>query len=267
METAPPLLSIITATYNSAATLADTLRSVRGQSLASVEHIVVDGCSTDGSAELARGFGVDRLLVEPDRGLYDAFNKGIALARGRYVGILNSDDFYAHPRVLERVVEALEASGADCLYGDLLYVDAQDTAKVLRYWKSGPYDSRRFRRGWMPPHPTFFCRRELYERWGGFRLDLRTANDYELMLRFLHKHMATATYLPQVLVRMRVGGQSNANWRARLNANREDRAAWRLNGLPVPHLALFWKPLRKLGQFRIPKLLDQMLEQERGPGG
>jgi len=240
-------ISIITATHDSASTIGDCLASVRAQG-PEVEHLVVDGASTDETMALVREAGVDA-ISEPDDGIYDAMNKGLRLARGDVVGILNSDDFYADDGVLRSVREAFADPRIDACYGDLAYVDARDVSRTVRYWRAGPFDRRRFRWGWMPPHPTFFVRRWAYERFGGFNLELGSAADYELMLRFLLKERLEATNIPRVLVKMRTGGVSNASWRNRLAANRMDRRAWEVNGLrPLPW-TLLAKPLRKVGQW------------------
>lgn len=216
-----------------------------------MEYIVVDGGSTDGTLEVIAPWRdrVDVLISEPDEGLYDGMNKGIAAATGDFVGVLNSDDLYADVEVLAKVARRLQESGADGLYGDLVYVDRVDTSRVTRKWVSGVYREGAFLQGWMPPHPTFFARREAFERWGGFNLALKSAADYELMLRFIHKHGLQVAYLPEVMVRMRVGGMSNASAGNRLRANREDKAAWRMNGLKPLPWTLVMKPLRKIGQF------------------
>lgn len=243
-------ISIITVCFNSAATIRDTLESVRAQTHPDVEHIVIDGASTDQTLAIAKEYQhVARLLSEPDRGLYDAMNKGIRLATGDVIGILNSDDFYAHPEVLAAVAQRLRESGAGILYGDLIYVHARATRRPVRYWRSGVFRPQYFRHGWMPPHPTFFVRREHYERFGLYDLDFRLAADYELMLRFLYKHRIPACYLPEVLVHMRTGGLSNASLRHRWHANREDRRAWTKNGLRPAFYTLWLKPLRKVSQF------------------
>lgn len=244
------LVSIITPTYNSAATLRDTLDSVARQDYPVLEHIVVDGGSSDGTQEMVRQAGRQAtLLSEPDKGLYDAMNKGLKLAQGDIIGILNSDDFYAHEHVVSRIVRLIDAQDADVAYGDLCYVAAGDTGRVVRYWRSGAYRPGKFLYGWMPPHPTFFVRRQVYEQLGGFDLALRFAADYELMLRFLHRHCLKAAYLPEVLVHMRTGGMSNASLRHRLRANREDREAWRRNGLRPYFFTTWLKPLRKIPQY------------------
>lgn len=246
----PATLSLITATYNSAATLCDTLASVAQQDYPAIEHVLVDGGSKDDTLALARTFPhLSRISSEPDEGLYDAMNKGIGMTTGDVIGILNSDDFYVHSNVLSKVMEQMQVSGADLLYADLEYVHAEDTSKVVREWKAGNYRHGMFLRGWMPPHPTLFVRREVYERFGKFNTNLRFSADYELMLRFLHLHRVSVCYLPEVIVRMRAGGVSNASLRNRLQANREDRMAWELNGLQPRFYTRYVKPLSKLGQY------------------
>lgn len=243
-------ISIITATFNSAKTVRDTLESVRNQTYPNVEHIIVDGLSKDNTLDIVRAFPHVRTCIsEADKGIYDAMNKGVALATGDIVGILNSDDMYQDSTVLARVMEAFIDDHCDAVYGDLVYVDPEQTGKVLRYWRSGAYNPGSFRWGWMPPHPTFFVRRSLYERFGSFRTDFRTAADYELMLRFIHRHGASLSYVPKVLVRMRDGGASNQTLGSRLKANQEDRRAWEVNQIDPYWFTLYLKPLRKIGQF------------------
>jgi glycosyltransferase len=176
-------------------------------------------------------------------------NKGIATATGDFIGILNADDTYAHTGVLAAVAAHLKETSAKALYGDLDYVAADGSGRVVRRWRSGEKGPRSFLQGWMPPHPTFFLARSMYTNHGVYSLELRSAADYELMLRMLHKHGVSATYLPDVLVKMRTGGVSNASWGNRLRANREDRRAWRMNGLRPMPWTLVMKPLRKLGQW------------------
>ncbi|MEQ1745283.1 MAG: glycosyltransferase family 2 protein [Saprospiraceae bacterium] len=245
-------ISIITVCRNSAATIGDTLASVRDQTHPDVEHIVVDGASTDGTADIVRAYPhVAHFVSEPDRGLYDAMNKGIRMATGDVVGVLNSDDFYASPHVLARVICALLKSGADTLYADLNYVHPHPPHRTIRHWRSGPYRREQFRYGWMPPHPTFFVRREHYEIVGTYDPHFRISADYELMLRFLYKQRLSACYLPEVLVQMRAGGVSNSSLRRRWHANREDHRAWIQNGLQPAFFTLWLKPVRKIPQFLI----------------
>lgn len=215
------------------------------------EHIVIDGGSTDGTAEIVgrSGDAVARFVSEPDDGIYDAMNKGIALATGEVVGILNADDLYADDRVLSDVAKVFEDPSVDSCYGDLVYVDPSDTGRVVRTWRAGSYRKKLFYRGWMPPHPTFFVRRAVYERFGLFNLSLGSAADYELMLRFLLRHGISTVYIPRVLVRMRAGGVSNLSLGNRLRANRMDRMAWKVNGLALRPWTILMKPVRKIPQF------------------
>jgi len=246
-------ISIITVAYNAEATIAEAVASVvsQRQDGFELEYIIVDGASTDETlaALEPHSDGIAHIISEPDRGLYDAMNKGVAAATGDFIGILNADDTYAHNGVLAAVAARLEETGADALYGDLDYVAADGSGRVVRRWRSGEMGPRSFLRGWMPPHPTFFLAKSVYAEHGVYSLDLRSAADYELMLRMLHKHRVRATYLPDVLVKMRTGGVSNASWGNRLRANREDRRAWRMNGLRPMSWTLVIKPLRKLGQW------------------
>ena len=219
-------ISIITATFNSAATLGDTLRSVNEQIHPDVEHIVIDGGSTDGTLDLVRSEGrrVATLVSEPDRGIYDAMNKGLRLARGDVVGLLNSDDFLASPRVLATVAAALAEPDVDAVYGDLCYVRQHAPSEVVRYWRSSPFRQGAFARGWTPPHPTLYMRRELYERLGAFDVAYSLAADLELMARYLEVHRIRSRYIPEVFVRMRLGGATN---RSIGNVVRQNREIWR----------------------------------------
>ncbi|HVY74781.1 MAG TPA: glycosyltransferase family 2 protein [Puia sp.] len=243
-------VSIITATYNSAATIRDTMRSVSEQDYPFIEHIIVDGYSQDGTLDIVNSFSHTALvLCEKDEGIYDALNKGIKAARGDVIGMLHSDDFYTHPGVIAKVVEAFQDESVQACYADLQYVQAQHPEKITRTWKSGHFQPRSFYWGWMPPHPTFFVRRAVYDQVGLFNTNMRTAADYEMMLRVLLKHHLAAHYIPEVLVKMRAGGASNASVKNRIRANREDREAWKLNGLKPWFFTLYLKPLRKINQF------------------
>lgn len=265
-------ISIITPVLNGATTIRDCIESVRRQSIP-VEHILVDGGSTDGTlgilADYARE-GAAKVIAEQDDGVYDAMNKGIAVARGDVVGILNADDFYAGQQVLATVTKAFADPAVMTCYGDLIYVKessvptehfrtpnmglpATGRFKIVRYWKSGAFRPEKFYWGWMPPHPTFFVRRDIYEKYGVFNLALGTSADYELMLRLLLKHGVTSAYIPEVLVKMRIGGMSNSTLRARLRANLMDRKAWEVNGLKPLPWTLLLKPLAKITQFFLKK--------------
>ena len=244
-------ISIVTPAFNSAKTIRHTIESVARQTYLNVEYIIVDGGSQDATAKIVAQYPdvVDLFISEPDHGVYDAMNKGIRAASGDIIAILNSDDFYIHSHVLEQIAIAFQQSGADSVYGDLQYVDQQNPQKVIRHWESGAFRRRSFLAGWMPPHPTFFVKRVIYQRYGLFNLSLKSSADYELMLRFLYKHQVSAAYVSDVLVRMRVGGLSNATWRSRLRANQEDRLAWKINGISPRFYTTILKPLRKLRQF------------------
>jgi glycosyltransferase len=245
-----PKISIITVTYNSASTLAETLRSVQSQDYPNIEHIVIDGNSQDETVRIIKSFPhIAKWVSEEDCGLYDAMNKGVQFATGDIIGILNSDDLYAHTKVLSRVAERFMNSEIDALYGDLHYVNALNTNKVIRVWKSGKFKRSNFVFGWMPPHPTFFVKKEVYRQVGHFNVSLRRSADYELMLRILVKHKFNADYLQEVLVKMRTGGVSNGSWTGRLKANFEDRMAWKMNNLRPYFFTLYLKPFRKLFQF------------------
>ena len=254
-------VSIITVVYNGAEFIRDCIESILNQTYSDIEYIIVDGQSTDGTIEIVKSYGtkVARFISESDKGLYDAMNKGIRLATGDIIGLLNADDFYRHDRVIENMVATFERTGSDAVYGDMLYVDRIDTSKLKRYWRSGWYNDNAFLWGWMPGHLSFFAKRQLYDQHGLFRLDMKSAADYELMLRFIHKNRAKLAYMNEVTIVMRVGGISNSSLQNRLRANREDRLAWQLNGLN-PYFFTFWlKPLRKLKQYisKPPESLDK----------
>lgn len=245
-------VSIITVTFNAAVTIAQCIDSVAGQKV-SVEHIIIDGASDDGTLNIVKekSSSVSKILSERDKGIYDAMNKGLALAEGEIIGFLNADDFYASDDVLASVRKAFEDPAVDACYGDLLYVDPGKTGRSVRYWRSDNYNPKKFYWGWMPPHPTFFVRRRIYEKYGGFNTELGSAADYEIMLRFLLKHRSRAVYLSRVLVKMRTGGISNASLVNRLRANRMDRKAWTVNELQPYPWTILAKPLRKLSQWLV----------------
>lgn len=232
-------ISIITVCYNSARTIRDTISSVAKQKNVEVEHIVVDGASSDGTMDIVRmAPSIDRYISEPDNGIYDAMNKGIALATGDIIGTLNADDFYVDDYALERIAEAFSDSEVEVCYGDLVYVDPDDTKKIVRYWKSRPFRPGLFRSGWMPAHPTFFVRREVYTRWGTFDLSYRIAADVELMMRFLEAHRVNARYLPRLFVKMRAGGVTNRAWGNIWIQNKEVLHALNEHNLPTHWLRL-----------------------------
>lgn len=244
-------ISIITVTYNSAQTLEHTIQSVLSQNYPNLEYIIIDGNSTDGTLAVVEKYKtkIAKFVSEKDEGLYHAINKGIQLATGDIIGILHADDFYINSQVLTQVAETFEKNKADAVYADLYYVDKTNTDKIIRTWRSGIYKASSFLWGWMPPHPTFFVKKDCYAKHGTFNTSLRSAADYEIMLRFLFKNKIKVAYLPEFIVKMRIGGQSNASVKNRVKANNEDRLAWKLNGLKPYFFTLTLKPLRKITQF------------------
>lgn len=242
-------ISIITVSYNSAATIADTMCSVARQSHPDIEHIVVDGGSNDDTLKIVKEAGsrTARILSEPDDGIYDAMNKGLLLATGEFVGFLNADDMLAAPDTVGKVAAAASAH-ADVVYGDLVYVNKDRPTEVVRYWNSGAFSADRMRYGWMPPHPTLYVRRSLQKVLGAFDLRLSIAADYDFMLRCLSKPDIRVAYLPEVLVHMRTGGASNRSFKALCDKSREDLFALHKNGVGS-WLTLLCKNGRKLPQF------------------
>lgn len=226
-------ISVVTAAYNSGDTIADSIRSLLSQTHKDVEYIIVDGGSSDSTLGIVASFGdkIARCVSGPDRGIYDAMNKGIRLATGDVVGILNSDDIYADNSVLAEVASVFEDPAVDTCYGDLVYVAPENTSKIVRIWKSAPYAQDIFLRGWVPPHPAFFVRRSVYEKHGLFDLAFPLAADFELMLRFLHCLRLKSVYVPAVFVRMRLGGATNKSFANIIRQNIEIFNAGRKNGV------------------------------------
>lgn len=244
-------ISIITVCLNSVATIEDAIKSVLTQDYKDIEHIVVDGGSTDGTLEILAKYQsqIAKCISEPDNGVYDAMNKGIKLATGDIIGFLNSDDFYADKTVIRKIAEMVMAANADCCYGDLEYVDRNNLNKTIRKWKSRPYYDGLFEKGWHPPHPTFFVKKSIFDKYGGFDLAFDIGADYELMLRFLKKHRIKSYYIPSVLVKMRTGGKSNKNLWQIVKANMECFHAWKKNGLKISPFIILKKPASKLIQY------------------
>jgi len=246
-------LSIITVSYNSAATIEDTIKSVLGQTHEDVEYIIVDGGSTDGTVDIIERYadrGVARWTSGPDRGIYDAMNKGIGMATGEVVGILNSDDVYYDRDVLTDVAAVFVEKKVESCYGDLVYMD-KGLGRVVRRWVSEAYKDGLFEKGWSPPHPSFFVRRQAYERYGLFDPGFSLAADYELMLRFIRKHRVSTAYIPRVLVKMRVGGASNRSLLNIARQNVECYRAWKHNGMCASPAIIIRKLASRLRQFTL----------------
>ena len=244
-------ISVITVVRNNADTIADTLRSIAVQTHPDIEHIVIDGASTDGTLEIVKRLGtrVAKILSEPDHGIYDAMNKGIALATGDVIGFLNADDVYANDGVLTQVAQVMGDSSTDACYADLVYVDRKDTDRIVRYWKSRPYEAGLFEKGWLPAHPTFFARRSAYRQFGDFDTRFRIVADFELTMRFLRVHRLRSAYVPRVWVRMRLGGVSNRRLSNIVKGNLEAWRACRQHALRVSPLFILRKVLSRVPQF------------------
>ena len=242
-------VSIITACYNSSGTIEDTINSVLCQDYYDIEYIVVDGGSQDDTHKILAKYqdNISQSISEPDNGVYDAMNKGIKLTTGQIVGFLNSDDLYASKTIISKVVMFMQQNDYEAVYGDLLYVDQLDTNKVVRYWQAGKYTKGAFRSGWVIPHPTFFCRRELFEKFGYFNDKFQIAADFELMLRFIEKHQIKIGYMPQVLVKMRRGGKAYI-LRGIIRGNMEIIRSFRLNNLNISPFFFIHKPIIKICQ-------------------
>ncbi|MEX1200846.1 MAG: glycosyltransferase family 2 protein [Methylophaga sp.] len=222
MKEIPPKISILTVCYNSAKTIIDTFTSVREQNYGNIEYIVVDGGSTDGTLKLIENSdAVTKYVSEPDEGIYDAMNKGISMATGDVIGLLNADDFFDADDVLSEIARIFQNQTVDACYADLVYVQQQNTKKIVRYWQPGAFRPGAFKRGWMPPHPTFFCRKSVYQQYGDFDLRYKIAADVELLFRFLEQSEVNAVYLPRIITRMRLGGTTNQSVSNMKAQNRE----------------------------------------------
>ena len=250
-----PQISIITVSFNSVITIRDTIESIISQDYNNLEYIIIDAGSNDGTLDIIKEYEehISYFISEADNGIYDGMNKGIAAAKGDIIGILNSDDFYPNSFIISNVASTFVKEKCDAVYGDLVYVKFFDIDKIIRYWQSGEYTVEKIKNGWMLPHPTFFVRRSVYEKYGLFNLNLGSAADYEIMLRFLLKQQSKVVYIPEVLVHMRTGGESNVSISNRLKANRNDRKAWDINGLRPHSWTILFKPLRKIGQWFLRK--------------
>jgi len=243
-------ISVITAVYNSEGTAGEAIESIARQTYPNVQHVIIEGQSADGSLAAIERAAHDRmeLISEPDKGIYDALNKGIARSSGDIVGFVHSDDLLAHDQVLDRIAGAFADPAVEAVFSDLDYVSAMDTSRVIRHWSTGPFHPQRLKRGWMPPHPTLYLRRHVYERFGDFDLSLMISADYDFILRFFSKAQGQSVYIPEVLYKMRVGGVSNRSLGKIKQKMAEDYRAMQRNGVGgVPTLTL--KNVSKLGQF------------------
>jgi len=254
-----PKISIITVVYNGEATIKDTIESILSQDYDNIEHVIVDGGSTDDTIDIVKSYGdkIGVFVSEPDESLYDAMNKGIKLASGDIIATLNSDDIYPDSAIASKMMAFIADNDLDAAYGNLEYIDGEDKDKVVRYWKSGTYKPGSFFRGWVPPHPTFFCKKEVFERFGYFRTDMQIAADFELMLRFIEKNKISVGYLPETIVKMRTGGKAN-DLMGILKGNFHDMAmAFKVNGYGFPWLFFPCKFFSKISQYKTFRMLGK----------
>lgn len=248
-------LSIITVCFNSTATIESTIKSIASQDYPNIEYIIVDGGSTDGTLDIIKRYKkVSVVVSEPDKGIYDAMNKGIALATGDVIGTLNADDIYASNDVLAEVAKVLLDPAVEACYGDLVYVKQDNVEQVVRFWKSRDYQSGLFKSGWMPAHPTFFVRKCVYDKLGNFDLNYKIAADFELLFRFIEQNKIKTKYLPRVLVKMRLGGTTNKNITNIIKQNKE------IVAILTKHYGDF-----STGKFVFIKLINKLLQFFRRP--
>ncbi len=245
-------VTIITVTMNSEKFLEDCINSVINQQYANIEHIIIDGASTDGTLAIIEKYQdhIAHWVSEKDQGMYDAINKGMKMATGDIIGTLNSDDTLSSPTVINEIVNSFEEQNVDSVYGDLVYVDPINTQKIIRVWKGVPYKRSRYKMGWMPAHPTFYFKRKLLEQYGFYETHYFTAADYEFMARYLYYFRVSSYYIPKLIVRMRTGGMSNVSLAKRFRANRRDYLAMKRNRIPFPFFVSLLKPLIKLHQYK-----------------
>jgi glycosyltransferase len=246
-------ISIITATYNSSAGIANCISSVNEQTYQDIEHIIIDGASNDGTLQIIKSAPsrVNKIVSEQDNGIYDAMNKGIALATGDIIGILNSDDFLASPSIIKKIVHTFVNEKCEAIFGDLDFVAQNDSNKIIRQWKSSPYVKGSFVKGWHPSHPTFYVKKEIYEQYGNFDISLNVSADFELMLRFIEKHQIKVFYLNETIVKMRYGGESTGSLKKIIEGNRNIMRAFKKNGILVTPFYPVIRILPKLKQFFI----------------
>ena len=243
-------ISIITVCYNSVNTIGDTIASVASQNYTECEHIIVDGASRDGTLDIIKNASsITKFISEPDNGIFDAMNKGLTLANGDIIGLLNADDFYTDDTILTQVAEVFKDTSIQACYADLVYVDQVDTSCVIRYWKSIDFKPGLFKRGWMPAHPTFFVRKEVYEQFGKFDLQYPRQADFELTMRFLEINKIKSRYIPKIWVKMRIGGASNNNIKDVIKGNFEAYRACKKHKLNVGPFFLVKKILSRIPQF------------------
>ena len=243
-------VSIITAVYNNKTNLQDAIDSVYNQTYKNIEHIIIDGNSNDGTIELIKK-NEDKIsywISGNDNGIYDALNKGLELATGDIIGFLHSDDIYASNEIIQTLIHAFKKTNCDSIYGDLQYVSKNNTNTIIRFWKSKTFHFKLLKKGWMPPHPTIFVKQQIYSLYGGFDTNFKIAADYDLMLRLLGQKKISTHYLPQIIIKMRVGGLSNKSIPNIIQKSYEDYVALKKNSIGGIG-TLILKNTSKLSQF------------------
>ena len=246
-----PKISIVTVSYNSVRTIAATIDSVLAQTYPNIEYLIIDGSSTDGTIELVRSYStrISKYISEPDMGMYDAINKGIRLATGDIVGLLHSNDLFYDKNVVEKVVEAFSTSDISAVYGDVQFVDSENLSRRVRYYSSKHFNPGKFRFGFMPAHPSFYVKRELFEKLGCYKTDYKIAADFELLVRFLMVNQVRYKYLEMPFVSMRTGGVSNKTVRSNYTLNKEIARACKENGIKTNYFFIYSKYLSKMFEF------------------
>ena len=244
-------ITLITATYNSSQTISDCIVSVNNQTYQNIEHIIIDGSSKDKTIDIINSLHnrVEKLISKPDNGIYDAMNKGIALATGDIIGILNSDDFLASDNILEKIAKTFENEKCDAIFGNLDFVASNDPFKVIRKWKSSPFEYGSFAKGWHCPHPTFYVKNDIYKKYGSFDISLDVSADFELMLRFIEKYKIKTYYLNDTIVKMRYGGESTGSLKKIIKGNLNIMRAFKKNEIKVSRFYPLIRFLQKLKQF------------------
>ena len=243
-------ISIITVVYNNSKTIGWAIESILAQDYPNIEHIIIDGASTDGTLDIIKSYSdrIAKFISEPDKGIYDAMNKGLKLATGDIIGILNSDDFYASNTAISDIVREFDTKKVDLVFGDLVFVKPEDLNKIVRTYSTPDFHPDKFAWGWMPPHPTCYIKKSVYQRYGYFKTDYRIAADYEILTRFMAKHRITYSHIPKVLIKMRTGGVSTRNLKSNRILNQEIVRCCAENGIKTNALKVYSKYLTKVSQ-------------------